>query len=175
MRIAVPALLLLGFGLWDVTSDAQKKKVVPKAKPVTQTRAIAKTRVLVPCPSLKCGNVSTTTRHALIPISDDAFLAPIPNPICACLGDDIEWTYDNRSQTKDKDIYIQDVVPFLDNGACKHSKSVKKTKQEKATCGIVVAKSGTYKYMVKGSHFLDPEVEVQGGIHPASPSPLPND
>jgi plastocyanin len=110
-----------------------------------------------------------TTRWAVIPISDDAFLAPTPNPICACVGDIIEWTYANGSHTKDKDVYIEDTMPFLDSGDCKKSKSVKKDKQEKATCRVTTAMSGTYKYAIKGSHVLDPEVEVQGGIYPSTP------
>jgi hypothetical protein len=68
-------------------------------------------------------------------------------------------------------VYIEDKIPFLD-GDCKKSKSVKKDKQDKATCLVQTAKAGRYKYAVKGSHLLDPEVEVQGGIYP-SPRPSP--
>jgi hypothetical protein len=173
MRTAALALIVLGLGLADVPPDA-KKKVPPSPPSKTKVRDIeARRTTKSTCVFLSCGN-TPTTRQAVVPISDDAFLAPLPNPICACPGDVIEWTYDNLSTTKDKEVYIQDVIPFLSNGDCKKPKPVKKVKKEKATCQVTAVKAGIYKYNIKGSHFLDPEVEIEGGIHPASPSPSPH-
>jgi hypothetical protein len=159
--LAVLSLVLFVGSQADTPS--RTPQAVPSAKPVGRA----------PAPLKHClGRCSggPTTRTAVIPISDHAFLKPSPDPICVCGGDTIEWTYRNGSLTKDKKIKIRDVVTFLDNGDCKKSKTVLKKTEAKAVCKVLVGvPAGTYKYDLKGSHSLDPEVEVQGGIPPPPP------
>jgi len=168
MRIALSALVLTCLSASDIAAQAEKRPTAPvenKTPPAVVTKRAAA------CESLDCTTGVSTTRWAVIPISDRAFLAPTPDPICACAGDTIEWMYANGSHTKDKDVYIQDAVPFLDQGECKKSLRVKKDTLEKVRCRVQPVMNGTYKYTIKGSHLLDPEVEVRGGMRPPPPPP----
>ena len=171
MRIALPVLLLLCVGVGNTASQTAKEKIQTTPVAKKKTPGFMAIEKLSPCGWLKCTS-GATTRWAIIPIVDGAFLAPTPSRICACVGDTIEWTYANGSHTKDKDVYIEDVKPFLDAGECKKSKKVKKDTLEKASCRVQGVMEGVYKYNIKGSHVIDPEVEVRGGIRP-SPVPTP--
>jgi hypothetical protein len=134
------------------------------------------------CQKLQCGGAATT-RKAVITFGDNGIL-DVTDTICACAGDTIEWTYDNQSDTLDKDVKIKDMDSFLEDGPCKDLKTVTKSIPQTATCAVMKkekVKSGCKAYEVQGTHQKDPEVEVQGGntdrgspgTSSPSPSPIP--
>jgi hypothetical protein len=102
----------------------------------------------------------------------DSIVGASPDPICACVGDVIVWTYDNSANDDEKEAYIDDSGLFLGGNDCKTKKKIKKNGKDNGQCTVLRVNNGCYAYEVKGSHPLDPEVEVQGGnTVDRSPSP----
>ncbi len=132
------------------------------------------------CEDLGCNGVATT-RQGTIVFGDNG-IVDVTDTICACVGDTIEWTYDNRSKF-DKSVYMKDLDSFLTAGGdCMTKKTApKKSKDRKGTCVVKAdAVNGCKGYEIKGTHEKDPEVEVQGGTGMGrgspgtSPSPGPS-
>ena len=162
----------------DAASPPVASSVVAPASPHTATGVAGGGRAKCD-PPLRCPNLNCSSGGggkivpATILYGNNSIVGSSPEPICVCAHDFIEWTYDNSNGNDDKEAFINDPVPFLDNHGCKTSKPVKKNQKEKAKCKVRRVKNGCYPYEVKGSHPLDPEVEVQGGntVNDKSPSP----
>jgi hypothetical protein len=118
---------------------------------------------------------TVTTRSAVVLYGANSIVGVYPDPICACVGDVIEWTYDNSANDDEKEAYINDPnsTPFLGGNDCKTKKKIKKKEKAKGYCAVLKVKNACYPYEVKGSHPLDPEVEVQGGNKGVGSSPSP--
>jgi hypothetical protein len=128
------------------------------------------------CEDLGC-NGTATTRQATITFGDNG-IVDATDTICACVGDTIEWTYDNRSKQHNKDVYIKDLDSFLmAGGDCMTKKTaLKDSKDKKGKCVVkAVLANGCKGYEIHGTHYKDPEVEVQGGDKGrGSPTPPPS-
>lgn len=170
---------------------AESSRSDPQTNPSAQASG-AKMKVAADEPTkcigaLKCQQLDCTgnavTRHGLVVFGDNG-IVDVTDTICACVGDTIEWKYDNLSKNFDKDVRIKELNAnaFLEPGECKNTKTVKKEHDEKAPCAVKKKlKNGCYGYEIKGTHEKDPEVEVQGGDKGAgspgtssSPSPGPS-
>lgn len=161
----------------DAASSPAASPVVASASPGAARVAAAgspkKCSQYPRCPNLNCVSGNVTTRTAVVLYGANSIVGVYPDPICACVDDLIVWTYDNSANDDEKEAYIDDSGLFLSGKDCKIPKKVKKKDKDTGRCGVLKVAKTCYPYEVKGSHPLDPEVEVQGGDKGAGKSPSP--